>query len=152
MKNRFRPLLMVCFLFFILMLNNCWDPDHKNPLDPDNPDTKGKVEISIIDPVEGQDVTMNYIVRGTVSRIAEIRVLVHPLPTNFHWVQNFPVVQNDGSWQCKCGFGTPDQPPDTVDFEVYAVTAWDKLELGQMLSSVPRNTNISNVVRVTRPE
>lgn len=151
MKNGFKALWAVCFLFIILMVNHCGDIEHKNPLDPENPVTYGKVAIAISDPQNGQDVTMRYTVRGTVSPRAEITVLIHPLATNEFWVQNFPVVGNDGNWQNLCYFGTEDRGIGE-DYEVFAVTPKKKLEVGQVLYSLPEYTNLSNVVTVTRPE
>lgn len=151
MKNGFKALWAICFLFITLLVDHCGVIEHKNPLDPENPDTHGKVTIAISDPQDGDSVTMTYTVMGTVSPRAEITVVIHPLAANEYWVQNFPVVDNDGNWQSLCYFGTKDRGIGE-NFEVFAVTPKKKLKVAQVLYSLPEYTNISNVVTVTRPE
>ena len=149
MKNGFKASWIICFLFFTSMVTQC-NLEHKNPLDPENPDTNGKVSITITDPYDGQDVTMKYTVSGIVTPRAEVTVFVHPLATNEYWVQNFPNVESAGSWHTLCYFGTETQGIGQ-DFEVFAVTPKKKLEVGKVLYSFPENTNMSNIVTVNRP-
>ena len=149
MKNRFETFWIICFLLIALTSNHCSDLEHKHPLDPENPNG-GVVRITIDDPVQGQEVIIRYIVKGTVTPRADVSVWVHPLATNLHWVQNFPIVDNEGNWQCICIFGTEDQVT-TEEFEVYAITPRKEFVPFEVSASVPENTNISNVVFVIRP-
>jgi len=151
MKTGFKAFWTSFFFFIALMVNHCGDIEHKNPLDPENPDTHGKVIITISDPLEGQNVTREYRVEGTVSPRAEITVFVHPLATNEYWLQNFPIVKNDGSWQSDCYFGRENLGAGEY-YEVFAVTPKEKLKVGDVLYSFPENTNISDIVTVYRPQ
>ena len=120
------------------------------------------VDITIIDPQNGKNVTMEYLVRGMASDSeARVYVLVHPLSTREIWVQTQPIVSPDGSWQVICCFGT-----ETLgigdQYEVIALATKENflvnlftgncLRAGQKLKRLPQETNISNVVTVIRPE
>lgn len=157
--RKLRKILLILLPLFIMAMMiiccNLFELEHKHPLDPENSDN-GYVKITIDDPIQGQEVTMSYMVKGTVkpppdfpAQDIKLTVLVHPLTTPFYWIQTDPVVDNEGNWQSLCGFGTPDQR-DTVEFEVLAIMPTEKLDRTIVYSSVPENTNMSDVVRVTR--
>jgi len=146
MKSRFKPLWTMCFLFLTLMVSHCWDPEHKNPIDPENPDTHGKVIITIIDPKNWGNVGDDHTVKGSVSPRAEVTVFVHPLDANEYYVQDFPVVQDDGTWRTRCYFGQQ----EGRYYEVFAITPKKELTVGEVLYSLPEYTNISNVDTVSK--
>lgn len=157
MRKRGSILLILLSPFIVAVMNICcnvFELEHKHPLDPENRETNGKVEITIVDPVQGQEVTMSYMVKGTLeppegAKVVDLTVLVHPLTTRLYWIQNDPVVDNQGNWQSLCGFGTPDQR-DTVEFEVLAIIPTEKLDHTIAYAQLPGYTNMSTVVRVTR--
>jgi hypothetical protein len=120
------------------------------------------IQVVITKPANDGNVTMRYLVQGTVNDPnSKIHVITHPLTVPKMWVQNPPVVGTDGSWQTDVYFGT-----DTLGigdrYEVIALATNENflitfatgnlLREGQILESLPRNTNRSNIVTVTRPK
>jgi len=120
------------------------------------------IQVVIAKPSNGENVTMRYLVQGTVSDPnSKVHVIIHPLTVPKMWVQNPPIVGIDGSWQTDVYFGT-----DTLGigdkYEVIALATNENflvtfatgnfLREGQIIDSLPRNTNMSNIVTVTRPK
>lgn len=150
MKKRLERLCLAYLLFVPLVLINCGEMEHDNPLDPENPDTQGRVTISIDHPVDSGYVWQEYTVRGSVHPRAEIRVLLRALTTNEYWVQDVPVIDSEGSWQTVCWFGSETEGGQEY-YELFAITPKKELVPEQVLPSFPEYTNLSNVVTVYRP-
>lgn len=112
-----------------------------------------ETRIEITAPINGQNVTQIYLVKGKVSS-PELKfyVLVHPLSTRTWWVQSYPNVQEDGQWETGCCFGT-DVLGIGDSYEIWAIATKEKLYVGQQLNvdEIPEIIVESNVVRVTRP-
>jgi hypothetical protein len=120
------------------------------------------IQIEIIKP-KTATVAEGYraLVQGHVSDPhANVRVLVHPLVVAEMWVQDSPVVDSAGNWQVNAYFGEPGKGIGE-NFEIIALATnenflvtWvtgNALPLGQIDSaSIPRNTNPSNTVTITR--
>lgn len=119
------------------------------------------IQVVIAKPSNGENVTMRYLVQGTVNdSSSKVHVIIHPLTVPRMWVQNPPVVGTDGNWQTDVYFGT--ETLGIVDkYEVIALATNENflvtfatgnlLREGQILESLPRNTNRSNIVTITRP-
>lgn len=119
------------------------------------------IQVVITKPSNGENVTMRYLVQGTVNdSSSKVHVIIHPLTVPRMWVQNPPVVGTDGNWQTDVYFGT--ETLGIVDkYEVIALATNENflvtfatgnlLREGQILESLPRNTNRSNIVTITRP-
>jgi hypothetical protein len=120
------------------------------------------ITIAIVDPAEGGNVTLQYLVKGTVSDPnARVHVIVHPLKVSEMWVQQSPIIDGNGNWQASCTFGA-----ETLGigerYEVIALAtnenflvSWatgNLLGEGDKLISLPRKSNRSNLVTVTRPK
>lgn len=120
------------------------------------------IQVVIIKPLNGENVTMRYLVQGTVNDPnSKVHVIIHPLSVPKIWVQNPPIVGTDGSWQTDVYFGT-----ETLGigdkYEVIALATNENflvtlatgnfLREGQILDSLPHNTNRSNISTVTRPK
>lgn len=118
------------------------------------------VQVVITKPINDENVTRRYVVQGTVSDPnCKVHVIVHPLTVPKMWVQNSPIIGIDGSWKTEVYFGT-----ETLGigdkYEVIALATNENflvtlatgnfLREGRVLESLPRNTNRSNVVTVTR--
>lgn len=119
------------------------------------------IQVVITKPSNDENVTMRYLVQGTVNdSSSKVHVIIHPLTVPRMWVQNPPVVGTDGNWQTDVYFGT--ETLGIVDkYEVIALATNENflvtfatgnlLREGQILESLPRNTNRSNIVTITRP-
>lgn len=120
------------------------------------------IQVVITNPPNDGNVTMRYLVQGTVNDPnSKVHVIIHPLTVPKMWVQNPPIVGTDGNWQTDVYFGT-DILGIGDRYEVIALATNENflitfatgnfLREGQILESLPRNTNRSNVVTVTRPK
>lgn len=120
------------------------------------------VAVAIKQPADGELVPMRYLVQGTVGDPSStVRVVVHPQSVPWRYVQPAPVVGGDGGWQVYVGFGTDAQLTDE-EFEVIAIATHENslvmwltgnlLRPGSVLKELPRNTNRSKVITVTRPK
>lgn len=120
------------------------------------------LKVNITDPQDGENITMQYLVRGTVSDPdAKVYVIVHPLRVSGMWVQKQPIVDGAGNWQASANFGT-----ETLGigerYELIALAINDNflvtwatgnsLSEGSKLTNLPRKTNRSNLITVTRPQ
>ncbi|MBI4670844.1 MAG: hypothetical protein HY741_04140 [Chloroflexi bacterium] len=120
------------------------------------------VKISINDPQDGTNVTLRYLAKGTVSDAdAKVYVILHPLTVSEMWVQQTPIVDAQGNWQSTVIFGT-----DTLGigdrYELIALATNDNflvswatgnsLSNGQVVTSLPRKSNRSNLATVIRPK
>jgi len=120
------------------------------------------VKVTITKPVDGEHVNMRYLVQGTVDDPhSKVHVIVHPLSVSSMWVQPPPLVNTDGRWKTNVYFGTHNQGTDEK-YEVVALATnenflvnlltGNSLREGQILKGLPRITNRSNIVTVTRAE
>jgi len=120
------------------------------------------IKVNITEPQDGGNVTMQYLVKGTVSDPnVRVYVIVHPLRVSEMWVQQPPIVDGTGNWQASANFGT-----ETLGigerYELIALATNDNflvtwatgnsLSEGQKLTSLPRKSNRSNLATVTRPK
>lgn len=119
------------------------------------------IEVNISEPQNGASVTRQYLVKGTVSDSnARVFVIVHPLAVSEMWVQQRPIVDGKGNWQALANFGMEIIRPDGEQYEVIALATNDNflvtwatgnsLSEGQKLRSLPRKSNRSNLITVTR--
>lgn len=114
--------------------------------------------IEIIFPQNGDKVSMNVIVEGTV-RVDDIAerfpcVVVHPLRTNLIWVQPSPInveKTSDGyRFRCRVYCGTPEEGIGEK-FEIYALLPEKGvLKEGDQLDRLPKDVPVSPSVLVTR--
>jgi hypothetical protein len=118
------------------------------------------IKVTIVDPRDDGSVTMRYLVKGTVSDPNDtVHVILHPLSVSDMWVHRPTIVDNEGNWQVSAYFGT-----ETLGigerYELIALATSDNflvawatgnwLRDGQKLMGIPRKSNKSNVVTVTR--
>ena len=118
------------------------------------------VSIFITAPADGTEVELSQVIKGTVSPAsARVFVLIHPMPTDMFWVQNIPLVGNDGTWRTNGFFGTKEAGiGDSYEIVAIAlaeswVVRWLKgslLRPGATIKELPRDVNKSNVVTVRR--
>lgn len=119
-----------------------------------------RVTVQLMAPSEGSVVARRTPVQGRVApSVAEIYVLVHPLSSDVWWVQNTPLVGNDGRWQTEAYFGTDTKGVGEL-FEVVALATDEaaplrllrgtRLATGQQVRSVSPNFAKSDVVVVRR--
>lgn len=146
------PVLAV-FVFSVVLAVVAWSLLANTRITP--------ITIRIVDPVEGGSVTLQYLVKGTVSDPdARVHVIVHPLRVSEMWVQQSPLVDGDGNWQASCvsgteslGLGERYEIVALATNENFLVT-WavgNQLSEGDKLTNLPRKSNRSNLVTVTRP-
>jgi hypothetical protein len=110
--------------------------------------------IEITAPTNGEDVSREYLAKGTHSGLIEnpnlnLYVLLLPHSTEKWWVQNLPSIYSDGSWETTIYFGT-----ETLgiggDFTVSAIITTKDLEVAETLLSLPSYVAEYHVT-VTRP-
>ncbi len=120
------------------------------------------IEVNITNPSGGDNVTMRYVVKGTVSDpSSRIYVIVHPLLRTDMWVSYPSMVSPDGKWQDDVYFGTETLGIDE-QYEITAIATNENflvtlatgnfLHEGQIIPTLPRNTNKADVVTVFRPK
>jgi len=118
-------------------------------------------KVSITDPQDTTPVTMQYLVKGTVSDPnSRVYVVVHPLRVSEMWVQQSPIVDGEGNWESSATFGTESLGIGeryqvialaTNDNFLVAFATGNLLREGQKLTSLPRKSNRSSLITVTRP-
>jgi hypothetical protein len=97
-------------------------------------------KIEIIKPENNSEVGQKELVQGKVTNFTNGKVfaLVHPMATNLWWVQRPPsTINEDGSWQTLCYFGTETQGVGEY-FELIAIVTNVPLKEGQTLAELPR--------------
>ncbi len=109
------------------------------------------VKVQIDSPQQNAEVVLQEIVKGKVSNPkATVYVLVHPLLTHIWWVQRMPSPPNqDGTWQTVCYFGTENKGVGE-SFEVVAIVTNKKLEEGQTLTELPKESVRTDITTVRR--
>ena len=108
--------------------------------------------LAISKPDNQSTVPMETVVAGSVANPdLAVYVLIHPLKSNLWWVQNIPVVDADGSFQCYCYFGTRTQGRGEP-FEIVAIAAnhGKPFKAGQTFKNIPPAVHRSRLVRVRR--
>jgi hypothetical protein len=119
------------------------------------------VKVTIIDPQPNGNVSLQYLVKGTVSDSnATAYVIVHPLRVSDMWVQQIPIVDGEGNWQSSCIFGHEGLGAGE-QFQVIALATNDNflvnwatgnsLSEGDTLTRLPQKSNKSALITVTRP-
>lgn len=117
------------------------------------------IDLKILAPSDGSECENKTIVQGKVSPSQSVvYVLVHPLSTNIWWVQNLPLVQNDGHWQTQVYLGE-ENVGIKESYEIIAVATNENylmrlirgsyLSLGQ-LGAIPPYFAKSNLIVVKR--
>jgi len=118
--------------------------------------------VKIIDPQPGGSVTRPYLAKGTVSDpSARVFVIVRTLPVTERWVQQPSIVDGSGNWQTSVYFGDAAIGGEE-QYEMIALATSDNflvtwatgnsLSEGQKLLSLPRKSNKSSLITVTRPK
>jgi len=148
------PILTAFFIGSLVLVVIAWSLLASSAVTP--------IKVNITDPQDGASVTMQYLVKGTVSDPdAKVYVIVHPLRVSEMWVQQLPIVGGEGNWQASVYFGT-----ETLGigerYELIALATNDNFLItwatgnalgeGQKLTSLPRKSNRSNLITVTRPK
>ena len=122
-----------------------------------------RLQVNITDPEDGGTVTRpdsGYLAKGTVSDpSARVHVLVSTLPSTDKWVQQPATVDGGGNWQATVYFGDKRISP-REKYEAIALATNDNflvtwatgnsLSQGQKLPSLPRKSNKSRLITVTR--
>ncbi len=120
------------------------------------------LKVNITDPQDGRSVTRLYLAKGTVSDPnSKVYVIVRTLRMSQLWVQQPPIVDGGGNWQASVYFGNEMISSDER-YEVIALATTDNflvtwatgnlLSEGQELLSLPRKSNKSGLITVTRPK
>jgi hypothetical protein len=121
---------------------------------PTGPTPTPTPHIEITAPTNGEDVSREYLAKGTHSGLIEnpnlnLYVLLLPHSTEKWWVQNLPSIYSDGSWETTIYFGT-----ETFgiggDYTVSAIITTKDLEVAETLLSLPSYVAEYHVT-VTRP-
>ncbi len=120
------------------------------------------IQVEILAPQDGVRIdSYRYLVKGTVSDPnARVYVVVRPLRPQDYWIQEQPTVDAKGNWQANAYFGEPPPGPGAgEDYEIIALATNENsvvtcmtgncLQVGKT-KDIPRNTNRSNLVTVTR--
>lgn len=147
-------LLLIFFIASVLLAVVFWSLLASSAVTP--------TKVSITDPQEMTPVTMQYLVKGTVSDPnSRVYVIVHPLRVSEMWVQQSPIVDGEGNWQSSATFGTESLgigeryqviAVATNDNSLVAFATGNLLREGQKLTSLPRKSNRSSLITVTRPK
>lgn len=115
-----------------------------------------KAMIQIVKPKDDSTVGLKYLVRGKVENYSKgnVYALVHPIETKLWWVQRPPsVVNEDGSWQTLCYFGTETEGIDQY-YEIIGIITKETLREGQTIKigKLPRDAIKSTTITVHRPK
>jgi hypothetical protein len=152
------PLLLVLIVFIgsVMLAIVAWSLLASSEVTP--------LEVNITDPQDGGSVTrpdQGYLVKGTVSDPnASVYVIVRTLPAPEMWVQQPAIVGGEGKWHASVYFGDKIISPGER-YEVIALATNDNflvtcatgnsLSQGDNLLSLPRKSNKSSLITVTRP-
>ncbi|MGA2224807.1 MAG: hypothetical protein ABSH41_10235 [Syntrophobacteraceae bacterium] len=118
------------------------------------------IQTRIVAPQTQAQVGQRALVEGEVSPIlVHVYVLVHPLSSDRWWVQDLPLVQNDGHWQVKVYLGT-ENVGKGEEYEILAVATNESIVTrllrgdypapGQQLKAIAPYFAKSNVIVVRR--
>ena len=119
-----------------------------------------RIEVKILEPVHDAEVGQRVLVRGeAIPAPVVLYVLVHPLGTDQWWVQDVPLVQNDGRWNVNAYIGAETLGRGEL-FEILAVATNEnwvlrllrdaRLAPAQRLATIPEAFARSNLVVVKR--
>ena len=153
-ENMRKHLLLFLFacVAWALIGGSCGDsavrPTDGSPRGAGSVDT---LAVTIGKPPDSETEGVRFRVQGTVSDPNEqVEVLVHPMPTDFWWVQTRPAVDGAGKWQTLVHLGTPTAGIGHA-YEIIAVAApKSKLKVGDTLEALPEAATKSNIITVLR--
>lgn len=150
------PLVLIAFIGSLVLAIVAWSWLASSEVTP--------LKVNITDPQDGMSVTSPrpYVAKGTVSDPnARVYVIVRTLPVSEMWVQQPAIVDGGGNWQASVFFGN-DKISTEESYQVIALATNDNflvtwatgnsLRKGQKLESLPRISNKSSLITVTRPK
>lgn len=113
------------------------------------PPPAGGLSVTIRTPGDGDSVPVRTTVKGLSREVSGgqvpdsptpwIYVVIKPIPydpAQSWWVQPYPLIQTDGSWDSFVYIGLPSDPPGTP-FDICAIISKERLEVGRYGGELP---------------